>query len=203
MYVSLKNADVLDRMVIKQQPQRKGDPVERHDICYRDGETTKALYLHPVYEHGDVSTGVFTMGVTKGRGKYHSDRMSVALLPDMDNKDERGFVELLDAVAMHISNIKAVTIRSPVTRYMRGETSGISVWCNIIQSSGGVVYTRAYDATRKELDVPSLSTFMRIRPAVRLTLVYNKGVHSLKCTITEFCVMEMIAGGSSMHMLPT
>lgn len=190
-------------LVARKKSSESSDFVERHDVKALDGNgVLRTLYIHPHYDASDRNGGIFTMGVNHSRGKYKSNRLSLALILD-NKKEEEEFADLLETLTDILSKHVGKPIKSPVSVYTKDGLTKKSIWCNVIGSSTGNLYTVAYDANKNNINVNNLNQFMHVRPAISLSVIVKAdGSMTMKCNLTEFCVIDVVDGRSRGFLAP-
>jgi len=182
--------------VLKKEQQGK-DATDRYDVkaINQEGKLEK-LILFPYYEPDNREGGIFSTGVAINKkygpqNKTDIKRKSMPLLINIEKAEEEAFAQMLELINEVVSKELNAQVRSPVSKYKKNGVERMSVWCNIIESNDGNIYTIAYNPKRELLDVGKLKHFIFVRPAITLSILRDdtRG-YRMKCSVTEFCVMR-------------
>lgn len=168
--------------------------VERWDVTYPMDKPSKRLVVHLPYPQEDQEAGISTSGVDNGTsGKYKTQRKTIPLFLDKSRSEDMALGALVDEIAEVLASRFGATVKSPLKTYEKDGDTRFSIWCKLIESSGGVMYTRAYDVDNNKIDVHTLTTPMVIRPAISMQVSKTQqSGYSLSCYVTEMCVLRHV-----------
>lgn len=203
VYKTYESMDTLEITIIKKEGKMVNVKA-RYDVkCIEDG-APKGLLICPSYAKGDVASGVYTMGVTKGSKKYNSNRRCIPLNLDPEKKEERDFLTFLETITKALSNMFGRELKNPAKKNTYNGKDLYTIWSNVVESNDGRVYTMAYDAKKNIIPVNELDCNMLIRPALYMSItVMEDNRVSLRCNVSEFCVIRKIEKKIYGHMAPT
>jgi hypothetical protein len=181
------------------------DPVQRWEILYTNNEKQNNLFLYIKYKNDDAKSGIYTLGIrANNNGVINNNRKSLPLLLDHNDDNQIKFISALTIIYEKCKELgNNIEIKSPIKEYIVNGELKLSVWCKIIESKSGTVYTKIYDIYGNPVKIDEINNEMSVRPGITFSLIYTKTYgYTLHCNLSELCVIEKYSQNSKSILAP-